>query len=120
MYSIPVCCFVVHYTVMLFCFTVCHYVVLLYNMPVCCFVVQYVGMVGCFFYSMSLCLFVVQYAGMLFCCTVCRYVDFFTVCRYAVSDSVCGSGGMYPRGGVQIIGNITDLSHLLFYIIFRY
>lgn len=74
---------------------------------------------------------------MLLCCTVCRYVDFFfTVCRYAVSDSVCGSGGMYPRGGVQIIGNISDLSlssslsfYLsrftflsteLFYMIYRY
>lgn len=54
MYSIPVCCFVVHYTVMLFCFTVCHYVYLLYNMLVCCFVVQYAGM-----------LIFLQYAGML-------------------------------------------------------
>lgn len=89
MYSIPVCCFVVHYTVMLFCFTVCHYVYLLYNMLVCCFVVQYVGM-----------------------------LIFFTVCRYAVSDSVCGSGGMYPRGGVQIIGNITDLSLSSYSILF--
>lgn len=115
---------------MLFCRTLYRYVVLFYSMSLCCFVVQYASMLFCctvcrygglfFFYSMSLCLFVVQYAGMLFCCTVCRYVDFFTVCRYAVSDSVCGSGGMYPRGGVQIIGNITDLSHLLFYIIFRY
>lgn len=109
-YTIPLCCFVLQYVIMLFCCTICQYVVLLYSISVW----------WVFFYSMSLCLFVVQYAGMLFFCTVCRYVDFFTVCRYAVSDSVCGSGGMYPRGGVQIIGNITDLSHLLFYIIFRY
>lgn len=66
----PVCCFVLQYVGMLFCFTVCRYVVLFHNTPVIFIlqyadmflVVQYTSKLGFFSHVVG---FFLQYAGML-------------------------------------------------------
>lgn len=66
----PVCCFVLQYVGMLFCFTVCRYVVLFHNTPVIFIlqyadmflVVQYTSILGFFSHVVG---FFLQYAGML-------------------------------------------------------
>lgn len=66
----PVCCFVLQYVGMLFCFTVCRYVVLFHNTPVIFIlqyadmflVVQYTSKLGVFSHVVG---FFLQYAGML-------------------------------------------------------
>lgn len=67
-YSMSVCFFILQYAGMLFCFTICRYVVLFYSIPVCCFISQYTG-----YFYFTVCRYVS-------CCTVYQYIGFFFTC----------------------------------------